>query len=89
MKVLTLISGGDVGGAKTHVLTLLKELSRSVEVRLVCLTEAEFTEDARAMGLDPIIMRGSVLSVVKRLRAYVAEEGFDIIHSHGSRGNFL
>ncbi len=89
MKVLTLISGGDVGGAKTHVLTLLKELSRSVEVRLVCFTEAEFTEDARAMGLDPIIMRGSVPSVVKRLRAYVAEERFDIIHSHGSRGNFL
>ncbi|MBO6011126.1 MAG: polysaccharide pyruvyl transferase CsaB [Oscillospiraceae bacterium] len=89
MNVLTLISGGDVGGAKTHVLTLLRELSRTMEIRLVCFMEAEFTEDARAMGLDPVIMRGSIPSVVKRLRAYVAEEGFDIIHSHGSRGNFL
>lgn len=89
MKVLTLISGGDVGGAKTHVLTLLGALSRTMDVRLVCFTEAEFTEEAREMGLDPVIMRGSVPSVVKRLRAYAAEEGFDVIHSHGARGNFL
>lgn len=89
MKVLTLISGGDVGGAKTHVLTLLRELSHTAEVRLVCFTEAEFTEEAKSMGLNPIIMRGSVPSVVKRLREYIAAEKFDIIHSHGSRGNFL
>lgn len=27
MKVITLISGGDIGGAKTHVLSLLHGLS--------------------------------------------------------------
>ena len=36
MKIMHLISGGDVGGAKTHVLSLLQGLSRTEQVRLVC-----------------------------------------------------
>ena len=34
MKVLHLISGGDVGGAKTHVLSLLHGLGKTEQVRL-------------------------------------------------------
>ena len=40
MKIMHLISGGDVGGAKTHVISLLEELSRDNEVELVCLWTA-------------------------------------------------
>ena len=29
MKIMTLISGGDVGGAKTHVLSLLHGLTKT------------------------------------------------------------
>ena len=36
MKVITLISGGDIGGAKTHVLSLLHGLGKTEQVRLVC-----------------------------------------------------
>ena len=36
MKVITLISGGDSGGAKTHVHSLLQNLSRTIEVTMVC-----------------------------------------------------
>ena len=32
LKVITLISGGDSGGAKTHVHSLLQNLSRTIEV---------------------------------------------------------
>ena len=39
MKVLHLISGGDVGGAKTHVLSLLHGLGKTEQVRLVCFRE--------------------------------------------------
>ena len=35
MKVIHLISGGDSGGAKTHVLSLLQNLSRTIEVDMV------------------------------------------------------
>ena len=90
MKILTLISGGDVGGAKTHVLSLLAALSKKIGVTMVCFMESEFTEDARSMGIDTRIMPGNNLpATAKKLEALIREEGFDIIHSHGSRGNFM
>ena len=45
MKIMHLISGGDVGGAKTHVLTLLQGLGRTENVRLVCFMEGPFTKE--------------------------------------------
>ena len=54
MKVLHLISGGDVGGAKTHVLSLLHGLGKTEQVRLVCFREGEFAEDARKLGIDTV-----------------------------------
>ena len=39
MKILHLISGGDVGGAKTHVLSLLEGLGQTQTVRLVCFMD--------------------------------------------------
>ena len=90
MKILTLISGGDVGGAKTHVLGLLKALGSRVTVKLVCFMEAEFTDTAREMGIDITILDSRDLrAVLAELRRMIREEGFDLIHSHGSRGNFM
>ena len=90
MKILTLISGGDVGGAKTHVLSLLAALGKRIDVTMVCFMESEFTEDARKMGIDTRIMPGNNLfATAKQLEVLVRQEGFDIIHSHGSRGNFM
>ena len=36
MKVIHLISGGDSGGAKTHVLSLLQNLNKTITAQLVC-----------------------------------------------------
>ena len=52
MKVLHLISGGDTGGAKTHVHTLLAGLTPRIQVKMVCFTEGPFTQEARALGID-------------------------------------
>ena len=90
MKILTLISGGDVGGAKTHVLGLLAALSRQIGVTMDCFMESEFTRDAREMGIDTRVLPGLNLPrTARELRALIAREGFDLIHSHGSRGNFM
>ena len=67
MKILTLISGGDVGGAKTHVLGLLRALGEHITVKLVCFMEAEFTDAAREMGIDITILDS------RDLRAVLAE----------------
>ena len=90
MKILTLISGGDVGDAKTHVLSLLASLSKKIGVTMVCFMESEFTEDARKLGIDTRIIPGNNLpATARQLEGLIRQEGFDIIHSHGSRGNFI
>ena len=48
MKVMHLISGGDVGGAKTHVLSLLQGLGKTEQVRLVCFREGVCGRRAKA-----------------------------------------
>ena len=87
MKVITLISGGDIGGAKTHVLSLLHGLGKTEQVRLVCFREGEFAEDARKLGIDTCVMEVSVGAAIGRLTQMIRDEGFQIVHCHGARAN--
>lgn len=90
MKIMHLISGGDVGGAKTHVLSLLKGLTRTETVRLVCFMEGEFAQEARDMGIDTLVLSsGNLFSVVGELAEMISREGFQIVHCHGSRANLM
>ena len=50
MRVIHLIGGGDTGGAKTHVLNLLKELNQSIDAQLFCFRRGEFSDDAEENG---------------------------------------
>ena len=50
MKVIHLISGGDSGGAKTHVLSLLQHLNKTITAQLVCFRDGPFADEARSMG---------------------------------------
>lgn len=87
MKVIHLISGGDVGGAKTHVLSLLEGLGKTEQVRLVCFREGDFAVDARKLGIDTVIMEQSVGRTIRDLSRMIRDEGFEIVHCHGSRAN--
>ena len=89
MKIIHLISGGDVGGAKTHVLSLLEGLGRTQTVRLVCFTAGAFADDAKAMGIDTLVLDGGVRSSIRALERMIQEERFDIVHCHGSRANMI
>ena len=90
MKVLHLISGGDTGGAKTHVHTLLAGLTPHIQVKMVCFTEGPFAQEARELGIDTQVIGGrNALANLKTLTRMVKEEGYDIIHSHGARGNMM
>ena len=88
MKVIHLISGGDSGGAKTHVLSLLQNLNKTITAQLVCFREGPFAQEAREMGIPTEIMAGNnILRVRRRLIAYIRQGGFQVIHCHGSRAN--
>lgn len=92
MKVLHLISGGDSGGAKTHIISLLKGLSKSINVKLICFIEDSFYQDALKEGINIEVFRQDKrfdLSVVDRLVAEIEKENYDIIHCHGARANFI
>lgn len=52
MKVLHLISGGDTGGAKTHVINLLQELNERIDVKIICFIKGEFYYEAKEKGIN-------------------------------------
>lgn len=90
MRIVHIIGGGDTGGAKTHVLYLLKELSRHMEVKLISLRPGVFADDARAMGIDVTVVKsGNIYSDIKKVTKMIAGGGFDIVHSHGAKANIF
>ena len=90
MKIMHLISGGDVGGAKTHVLSLLQGLSRTEQIRLVCFMEGPFAQEARELGIDTaVIASNQVLAVAGSLAAEINAGGYQVVHCHGARANLI
>ncbi|WP_312938910.1 polysaccharide pyruvyl transferase CsaB [Oscillibacter sp.] len=90
MKVIHLISGGDSGGAKTHVLSLLRHLNETITAQLVCFRDGPFAEEARELGIPTEIMSGNhILRIRNRLTKYIREGGYQVIHCHGARANLM
>lgn len=90
MKVIHLISGGDSGGAKTHVHSLLQNLSRTIDVTMVCFMEGPFAQEARELGIPTLVLPGhNLLRTFRTLKAMIQEDGYEIIHCHGARGNMM
>lgn len=92
MKILHLISGGDTGGAKTHVLSLLSELQKKIDVKIICFMKEDFYYEAKERGINIEVYEQKKrydLSVIKRLLSEIKQEKYDIIHCHGARANFM
>lgn len=93
MKILHFISGGDTGGAKTHVLTLLENLKKlNIDVELLCIMEGIFTEEARELGIPVTIIPQTKrydISVNKKILNYINSSGCDLVHCHGARANYI
>ena len=90
MKVIHLISGGDTGGAKTHVYSLLSNLlQRDVTVKLVCFMDGPFAEGARALGIPTEVLSHGFFGSVGYLRRIIRNGGYDVLHCHGAKANFM
>ena len=90
MKVIHLISGGDSGGAKTHVLSLLQNLNQVITAQLVCFRDGPFAEEARRMGIPTIICGGNnIPRQCRALTKIIHDGGYQLIHCHGSRANMV
>lgn len=90
MKVIHLISGGDTGGAKTHVHSLLSSLSSRIDVTMVCFTEGDFVQEARELGIRTEVLPGkNLFRILRQLEQMIQNDGYDLIHCHGARGNMM
>ena len=90
MKMMHLISGGDVGGAKTQVLTMLWELSKHHQAKLCCFVDGPFAQEARQMGISTMVLQGKNPSQLTRmLRKELETGGYEILHCHGSKANLF
>lgn len=90
MKALHIISGGETGGSKKHLLQLLA--NSPVEAELLLLTEGAFAEDAKKAGIPVTVIRQNSRldrSTGKKILAFLETGGFSLVHSHGARANFL
>ena len=90
MNIIHMISGGDVGGAKTHVLTLLAGLNKTENIHLVCFTEGDFAAEARQLGIPTTVIEDkNLLRTRKRLLAMIRHDNYQVIHCHGARANMM
>lgn len=90
MKVVHLISGGDTGGAKTHILSLLSNIATRVDIHMVCFMEGPFSREAIEMGIPTTVMAGrNLFGVLDQLERFIRDGGFQLIHCHGARANMM
>lgn len=89
MKVIHLIGGGDTGGAKTHIYSLLSTLGKSIEVELVSFRAGEFADGARALGIRVKVMDGGFFRNLQNVCREITDGGFDLVHCHGAMANLM
>ena len=90
MRILQMMGGGDVGGAKTHIMTLVQALSANNDVCLVSFRDGPFPKEAAARGLNvkvyeymnPYTCRDKVLALIDTFQP-------EVIHTHGSKANLI
>lgn len=92
MKVMHMISGGDSGGAKTHLFALLDKLKLRCDVVVACLMQGVFYEEILEKDIETLLFEQKNrfdLSVLTDIKKYITENGVDILHVHGARANFI
>lgn len=93
MKVLHINAGLEVGGGLTHIVSLL-EKAKDVQENFELLTFADgpVAEAARKRGIKVTTLGKASrydLSLPKRLKAFILEGGYDVVHTHGARANLF
>ena len=84
------MGGGDVGGAKTHIMNMVTGLAKRNEVMLLSFRAGPFADEARERGIDVrVIERHNPFRAARAMRDLVDEFKPDIIHCHGGRANLM
>ena len=76
MNVIHLISGGDTGGAKTHVLSLLAGLNQEITADLVCFMEGPFSREAVSMGIPVTVLENSFAVSMNKVKHRIEQGSY-------------
>lgn len=91
IKVLHLISGGDSGGAKTHIFSLMKGFENKVYAKIICFMDGDFYQEAKDLGINIEVLEQRSRFDMKPMKEIIHEinsQGYDLVHCHGARANF-
>ena len=91
MNIMHFAGGGDIGGAKTHILSLGKQLSLENNFHLVSFRPGPFADEAKALGLDVTVTEHPWNLLASLRTALNAVDRFkpDVIHCHGAKANMM
>ncbi|QCX34204.1 glycosyltransferase family 4 protein [Caloramator sp. E03] len=93
MVILHIISGGEVGGSKKHLLTLVNNINSSdIKNIVVCFIKGKLYEEAVSLGIDIRLIKQNKrfdLKIVDDIKQLCEKEKVDIINCHGGRANFI
>lgn len=93
MNVIHIISGGEKGGSKNHLISLLEEAKKnSMPNKLICLMDGVLYREAVSKGIDTMLICQKSrfdMSVIKKIKAILEKEKIDIVNCHGGRANFI
>lgn len=91
MRIMHFAGGGDIGGAKTHIISLGCELAKGNDFHIISFRPGEFAEEAEKAGLD-VIVADKPWNIPACLRlALQAVDKYkpDVIHCHGAKANLM
>lgn len=93
MKVLHVNAGLENGGGLTHIVNLLKEAkNEGKDFELLTLAEGPVATAARKAGITTHVLGAGSrydLAALKRLRTFINDGHYQIVHTHGARANLF
>lgn len=93
MNILQIISGGETGGSKNHLLSLSEYITKKdYKNIIVCFMDGALYQEALKSGIDIRLIKQKNrldLNIVDEIRNICARECIDIINCHGGRANLI
>jgi glycosyltransferase involved in cell wall biosynthesis len=93
MKVLHVNAGLEKGGGLTHIVNLLAEAKQAgQDFELLVFAEGPVAQAARERGIKVAVLGASSrydLFLPGRLKKFINEGGYDLVHTHGARANLF
>lgn len=89
IRVLETIRQGKIGGGESHVLTLVKELDKSLfEPVVLSFTPGPMVDELEKLGIKTHVIyteKGFDRSIIKKVRQLLIDEKIELVHNHGTR----